>query len=195
MRQIFTQDEKEKKKKRNHIAIGAILAVLMVLSTAGFAFINTNFSGNSGGNNKENYNGFEFVLENNGLWGINSQGNKFFFRYSPKEVETINVPYINLGNYYGKILYFVSDDSRVEREIASVLQFYALRIQYACIEGKKCENEELPVKNCDENVIVIDESNDTKISTDNNCVFITGKSSDKIKAADAFLYKLLGIIQ
>lgn len=194
MRQILTQKEIESKKRKNQIVIGIILAVLMILSTAGFAFLNTGFSAQSGETSKENYNGYEFVLESNGLWSADVQGNKFFFRYIPKELEGINVPYVSLGNYAGKILYFDSDDSRVEREIASVLQYYAQRIQYACLEGGECKNEELPIKNCDENIIIIEESNFTEITTNSNCVFIRGKSSDKVKAADAFLYKLLGII-
>ncbi len=193
MKQILTKEEIESKKRRNQIVIGVILAVLMVLSTAGFAFINTNFGGSSGETGKEKYNGYEFTAESNGLWSLNIQGNKFFFRYTPKEVENIFVQYVNIGNYNGKILYFDSNDSKTDREIVSLLQYYALRIQYACLEGRECENNELPVKNCEDNIIVIDESNTTEISTDNKCVFIRGKGPDKIKAADALLYKLLGI--
>lgn len=197
MRQILDQQEKEKKRKRNQIIIGIILAGLMVLSSVGFAFLNTNFGGNNSKTNpgKENYNSYEFTAENNGLWSTDITGMKFYFRYTPKETEDINVPNVDLGKYAGKILYINSQDSRAIQEISSVLQLYSSRVQYACIEGMECKNNELPLKTCDDNIISIEESNSTEITITNNCVFIKGKGSDKLKASDAFLYKLLGIRQ
>ena len=48
MKKIITQEQKEKKNKRNQIILGGILIFLMVVSTAGFSLINSGSYNNQG---------------------------------------------------------------------------------------------------------------------------------------------------
>lgn len=49
---------------------------------------------------------------------------------------------------------------------------------------------DLPVKDCDSNLIVFEVGNETRVYSEGNCVFIVG---DVVLGSDAFLYKLLGV--
>ena len=64
MRKIETKQEREKRERRNKTIIGIILVVVMVLSTAGYAF----FSGDKKEIKKIEYNNFKFELLDNGRW-------------------------------------------------------------------------------------------------------------------------------
>lgn len=49
---------------------------------------------------------------------------------------------------------------------------------------------DLPVKDCDSNLIIFEVGNETRVYGEKNCVFIEG---DFIRGIDAFLYEVLGI--
>lgn len=49
---------------------------------------------------------------------------------------------------------------------------------------------DLPVKDCSQNLIVFVQGNETRVYSEESCVFIVG---DVLRGSDAFLYKLLGI--
>ena len=87
MRKIITQEEKEKKIKRNQLIIGIVLIGLMVLSSLSFAFINNTTSNI---NEKIEYKGIKFVINENGYWSFNVQGTNFLTKHNPKETEDIS---------------------------------------------------------------------------------------------------------
>ena len=188
MRKIQTQAEIDKKKKRNQLIVGVVLIGVLVLSTLGFAL-----TGSFGGNNKIEFNGYEF--EKNGVyWVLNLENQQFFFQNLPQEVTDIGVfGFYDLNSYFNKVLYFINFDKSNEAgyEILNNLGRYALRWQEACLSEDDCVGD-LPVKTCEENLIVFEEgvNNVTSVRKDGNCVYISG---DFVKGADAFLYKLLGI--
>ncbi len=159
--------------------VGGVLIVLLVVSIAGYGFLNQ-------GNNKLEkamYNGVEFVKQSD-RWYAKIGGVDFLFQYLPGEVENISVyGNLNLQNYVNKPLYFSGDGDR--NEIIYNLGRYVERYQDACLD----ECEDLPVKNCSvDNVIIFSE--DDSIRSVQNCVFIGGG----VKGSDAFLYRLFGII-
>jgi len=190
MRKIISMEEEAKRKKRNQIILGVCLALIMVLSTLGFALqggIGNTSSDQTSGNETE-YNGFKFVNQN-GLWVL---GN-FVFLYVPQQVEDIGSGIKPASNYQGKPAYVYSEDEGAEIEVAVNLEQVAQRVQKACPEDTVCDDN-LPVKTCNDNFIIIRESNiSNSIRQENNCVFIRGQKEQLTALADQFLFKTLGV--
>jgi len=199
MRKIMSAGEEAKRKKRNQIIIGVLLALIMVLSTLGFALQGSLGGGqaqgqDSGLGNEVEYNGFRFV-NYNGLWVLGS----FVFRYLPQQVPDVK-PEAGFeikpaSKYQGMPAYVYSEDSEAESEIIVNLGQVAQRVQRACPEDIVCEGEEnLPVKTCNDNFVIIKESNSSNsIRQEGNCVFIDGEKEQLAALADQFLFKTLGV--
>ena len=193
MRKISTKEIKEKKETRSRMIIGIILVSIMILSTAGYSF----FSGSQDETKKIRYNGIEFVKGDIG-WEFEIQGNKFLTQYNPEETENITVPvYMTLGSYSAKPLYFVGENSG-KQEIARNLAGYASRVLLdVCIEEedyKRCDDENLPIKNCSqENIIITGNSENVEIKQNENCIFIFAPYQEQTRTADAFLFGVLGV--
>lgn len=191
MRKIETKVGKKKREKRNKIIVGLVLVGLMVLSTIGYAFYNTD-SDNKEKELKVRCVDF-FLLEDN-LWHFVIDNNQFSTVFSPKEVQNIPITLdLKLADYYNKPLYFSSDSNREGMiEINRNLGNFIPRAQRACLSV--CE-EDLPQKDCrNDNIIIIRESNETLIRQEDNCVFLLSPKSDSLKISDAFIYKILDII-
>jgi len=187
MKRIKSKRREAKKQKRNQIIIGSILIFVMFGSVFGI------LAGSFGKEDttKINYNGYEFVNQNS-LWFVNIGNFNFAFRYNPYEVEESDSELKYLNNYDNKPLYISSDNNEATSEIYANLNQIAQRIQFACLEKEKCE-EDLPVKTCENNFIIIKENNSSEIIQDNNCVFIQGAQENLTKLSDEFLFKIIGI--
>jgi hypothetical protein len=192
MRKIQTEKEREKEKKKNQIIIGAIMIGLLVFSTLGYSFMSS--SNNKSGETKKTEFGIDFFREN-GYWKAVIGDKSIIFRNLPSEVSDVDVDIsMNISQYNEQPLYFVNP-SLGSSEVLNNIGGYVLRYQEACdlleenSEENLCEGD-LPVKNCDNNIIIFREGNKTKVYQNNNCIYIIG---DDIKGADAFLYELLGI--
>lgn len=190
MRRIVSKTETEKKDRKKQWIVGLVLISIMLVSTAGYSF--SRFASNSN-NNEIDYNGFKFIKQN-GLWTTVINGLTFSFTYSPKEIDINSNALLSLGlnNYNGLPLYVQSEDVNSEYEIYRNLDSIILRRQYACLEKKGC-NENFPIKTCNDNFIIIRESNSSQIKLDKNCVFIEGNKTELVKITDGFLYKITGI--
>jgi len=188
MRQITSKQTKGKKQKRNQLIVGLILIVVMFFSVFGYGFLNTKEEGNK----KLNYNGFEFMAQN-GFWITNVNNFQFVFRYNPNQVEKIDSKLNTLKNYYQKPLYLSSENSEAEAEIYSNLNPLVQRTQRACLEGEECLDENLPIKTCEDNLIIIRENSTSGIRQEDNCVFIQGTQENLLKLSDEFLFKILEI--
>ena len=191
IRKIISKDTEEKRRKRNGWIIGIILIAVMLFSVLGYSF----GSGDENSSTKINYNGFEFLKQND-FWVLEKDSSYFIFTYNPEQVEKINSNLKPLESYKGKPLYIFSEDSEAELEIYRNL-FYqnqiVQRFQEACPEGEKCEGN-IPVKTCEDNFIIIKESEKNEIIQEKNCVFIRGEIENLTKSSDEFLFKILGII-
>jgi len=190
MRRIGSKRKEEKKQKRNQLFVGVVLALILFLSIFGYSF-----GGKDAESNKIIYNGYEFV-EKDGFWFTEIDGLEFSFRYNPNETEKIDSDLNPLSNYYGLPLYIFSEDIESESEIYRNLLYQNLiiqRMQLACLGGEECEDEELPVKTCEDNFIIIRESNITEVVQEDNCVFIYGKMENLTRITDGFLLKIIGI--
>lgn len=187
MRKITSKKDAEKKQKRNNTLIGIILVIVMLFSVIGYGFMDTS----SEGKKKIEYNGFEFI-NSEGYWFLKKGDSNFRFIYNPLETEGTSVKSLKtLENYLDKPLYVSSESVDAEYEILGNLQQFVQRAQYACLE-KECE-ENLPVKTCEENFIIIELGEENEITQKENCVFIKGKEEDILKISDEFLFNILGV--
>ncbi|OGI11597.1 hypothetical protein A3K64_01770 [Candidatus Micrarchaeota archaeon RBG_16_36_9] len=190
MRKIISKEAEEKKRKRNQFVVGGIMVLVLVTSVIGYAFNREEKSDTS----KVIYNGFEFIQES-GFWYVNAGDFQFSFLFNPEETEKINSGLNLLSSYEEKPLYIYSENSEADIEIYRNL-FYqnqiVQRMQNACIAGKKCADD-VPVKTCTDNFIIIREGNSSSVTQQDNCVFIEGNSENLTRLADGFLFKIVGV--
>ena len=191
MREILTQERKEKKSTRNKIIIGIILVVIMAFSTLAYAFFS-----NPQTENRVKYNGITFSLGENRLWNFKTKIGSFATQYNPLETKNITVPVtLTINNYAGRPLYILSNGEAAQTEILGNLNGVYLKWQAGCIQGYEAEcDENAPVKNCSlDNVIILREANSTSITQEGSCVFISSPVEESGLAGDAFIFKILGI--
>ncbi len=187
MKRLKSKGSEAKKQKRNQVIIGVILIIVMFGSV--FAVIVGSFGNKE--NSKVDYNSFEFFKQSN-FWILEIGDFDFIFKYNPNEIQEIETEVKFLNNYYGKPLYISSENSEATYEIASNLEQVTLRMQNACLDEEDCEDD-LPLKTCDDNFIIIEEKNETNILQDNNCVFIQGPQENLTMISDEFLFHILGV--
>lgn len=188
MRRLKPKGSEAKKQKKNQMIIGVILIIVMFGSV--FGVIVGSF-GSKKKDSKIEYNGFEFIKQSN-FWILQIGDFAFIFKYNPYEIEEIETEVKFLNNYYNKPLYLSSENSGATYEIASNLDQITLRTQNACLNESDCE-EDLPLKTCEDNFIIIEEKNQTNIIQDNNCVFIQGPQENLTMISDEFLFHILGV--
>ena len=182
MRKIITKEELAAKTRRNQFLLGGALIIIMIISTAGYSWLDGN---NKNSENKQTEKGIDFVRQNE-MWSAQIGGQNFLFTYLPSEVENISVNgSFNLANYSRQVVYFNSIGIGAT-EVLDNLGSFILRYQQACTEN--CTD--FPVKSCNSNFIIFENSDETKVYKNQSCVYIAG---DEQKGADAFLYKILGI--
>lgn len=185
IRRLKPQAEVADKRRKNQIIAGVIMIVLMLFSTAGYAFLNN--KSEDSGSGVQKYGQYRFARYGE-EWNLNMAGQNFYFQYLPGETENVSISgSYSLANYSNKPLYFVNSNGATQEILANIGQ-YVLRYQEACLSGTNCTN--LPIKSCDDNLIVFVDSNENKVYSDKNCVYISG---EYIKTADAFIYRLFGI--
>lgn len=188
MRKIISQEEKAKKDKRNQLIVGSVLVLIMVLSVLGYSFGTSDEE--TSNSDAIYYKNFKF-LKSNGIWKIDLYGKQIYFSNFPNETDFSNE--INLLNSYQNLpLYIYSNNSNVDLEIYRTLGQFVQRMQKACLENKTCE-QELPIKNCENNFIIVQESSVADIRQENKCVFIDGKKEDLLRITDEFLFKIFSI--
>jgi len=193
MRKIQTREEIEKKKKRNNIIIGAILVGIMALSTIGYSFLSNEKTDSS---QKAIYNSITFYKYGE-LWQTTIGETNFFFQYLPQEIENISIMgSFDLSSYTNKPLYFVNYNPAAT-EILQNLNNYIQRYQEACLNMTNSQTDkncaDWPLKNCDEDNLIIFNLNEsqTYVKQEGGCIYLSGEF---IKASDAFLYRLLKIV-
>lgn len=181
MRKIQTPEEIEKSQKRTKIILSIFILLLLVLSTLGFAVLNNPSSSNP--STKED-NKLDNALEQN---TFNINGQQLTFSFTPQAASFVSVNISkNINNYASQQVYISSDNQAVSSEIASTLGRFTSRLQEACYGSCSLD---LPEKTCQDNLIVINSSEIRSVSQQDNCIFISDTLS-----ADAFLYKIFGII-
>lgn len=196
MKKIELKSEIEKRDKSKRVIVGIVLVMVLVIGTLGYGFLSRQEAGGAN-SKKELYNGLEFVMTDSGYWYAVISNYGFYFQNLPKEAENISVPFARLEEYYYKPLFFVfiNGDMAAKSEIyRSLKDFTSAYPQDACLAGAECKNLDFPEENCSSNVIVFDVKNETNVFREDNCIFIESPADDMTRAADAFLYRILGVI-
>ncbi len=188
MRKIQTKKEKDLRDKRLKMIMGIFTGFLLTLSIAGFALTGTENNGKIR-NSFLIYNGHKFISQDN-RWYLSYEGKNFTFENSPKKVEKINSTIKGISNYYSKPLYLYSKNLNATSEIYLNLKNIATRIQPACLSN--C-SENVPIKTCRDNFIIIKVSNKTRVYQKENCVFIEGSSEDISILTQSVLFKILDL--
>jgi hypothetical protein len=192
MKKIVTKKDLEKKRKKQQTILGVTLALIMVLSA--FGAVVGSFS--NAQDNELNYNGLKFISYN-GYWTTTIGELDFYFRFNPKQTENVSSFFENktiplATDYLDKPLYLKSDNQAATSEIYQNTQYFIERIQAACLDNLTC-SQDLPIKNCTDNFILIESSEIPSFQIDNKCVFIKGNSEEILMMTDEFLFKTLGI--
>jgi hypothetical protein len=178
MRKIETGEQIERRRKRNAKIGGIIMLLILVISSAGYAFISSDSE--TGGNKSGGVYGV------GDRWALDVNGGTLYFSHSLENVSDIIVDTsFSLNDYYQKPLYVVSDNPIITNEVGLSLGKYVIRMQNACYEN--CTSD-LPEKNCSDNLIVYNPKIENKVYQKDNCIFIDGD----LRAVDAFLYRIVG---
>lgn len=185
MRKIETKEQIDKRNRRNQIIVGVVLIGLLVISTLGYSLMSKDDDSNSGVIEDK---GMRFTFYND-FYQLNVDNQLFYFENLPSEVDylTKNLS-LSLQDYYSQPLYIVNPNLQAS-SVLSNIERYVLRYQEACLMNSSC-NKDLPIKNCNENVLIFEDSVEKEILQEDGCVYIRGNSSE---VSDAFVYKVLGI--
>ena len=199
IRKIETKEEAENRRKRNIRIMSIILGIIMLLSTAGYAFISFDNS-SSETKSKLKFGDIEFAKTNAGTWQFSYGGNNYQTIYNPNDVVNVSVKITKtISDYYNKPLYFGIDKrediaNNGEYEIVKNLEKIIIKYQFSCLTKNCYEN--YPIKNCSgDNVIVFKqtEANNSIITENQKCVTISYALGDEERASDALIFGLLGI--
>jgi hypothetical protein len=186
LRKIKSQEEIAARDKKIRLFAVIFMASLLLLSTAGY-FASELF-GNKGQTslNKINYGGLTYFIQDN-FYVLEMEGRDFYFFDLPNASRGLYLNSSSFENYVGKPIYVVNINSAIQTTLLNLEGTYS-RWQEACLEEGCGEN--LPVKNCSENIIVFEEGEIDKVKREGNCLFIYGNPE---KGVDAISYNLLGI--
>ena len=196
MRKIMSAEELEKKEHKNKVMMSVILGIIMLFSTAGYFVMD--FSGQT--SSKVSYNNFKFTQNEYGSWDFTVNSAAYQTLFNPQKTQNITVNSTNhLSDYTNLPLYFSGEPIEAisgsgMQEIIKNIQTIPSRVNYACLI-ENCSKEYV-LKDCkNDNIIVFQESknNQTSITQLDKCVTISYANQDAERAADAFLFKLLGI--
>ncbi|MEM0465324.1 MAG: hypothetical protein QXW97_01330 [Candidatus Pacearchaeota archaeon] len=197
---ILTQEQKNRKIRRNQLLIGGFLILIMVFATAGYSLMSGNKSDTDIGK-KIKYNGVVFTLNSNFYWEFNKNGINFATQFNPNEVKDVKI-YLtgfNPQSYREKVLYTAGEPDNFDLLIninQLVLNGFIKRHSRACLSTEDC-TENAPVKNCNEdNIIILREAKkneEERIYNEGNCVYIISSYANQTKSVDAFIFKFLEI--
>ena len=183
------------------LIIPFFIVALMVLSVI-------SYSPNSPDNTqKSEYRGFTFVADaENKLWNLDMAGKIYSFHTLPDQVEDINMSSsLNYVKYPEYTFEDRSDDLWTSDPQGSI-QFVTQFVRTALIQNGARVVESLPLKynakgkTCvdaspSSAVIRFEQSNVTDVLNQNDCiVFRYETTQDLLRAKDAFLYRVLGVI-
>lgn len=184
MKKIESQEDINKKIKRNQRIISLIMILLLGGSTLGYALMSQNES-DSQTSLRVVYQGYEFN-KLNGLWNL--EDSELFFQYLPNETFDYQISKnLSLPTFDNFPLYLVNYSSGGEILITN-LKDRISRYQEACLN--EC-SEDLPIKSCnDSNILIFLPEEENKLWSQQNCVYIGGDIS---KGVDTLTYYLIGL--
>jgi hypothetical protein len=187
MRSIISQEELEKKKKRNMTIFSIIIFGVLVFGTVGYALMDR--AETSTGEIPDSNEAFS-VIDLGSSWRITYNGQVYLTSFAPEEVKNISISTtLSLQDLSARPLFIASKNDAIASELASALERYTPRAAQRACYGPCAED--LPEKNCSSNLIVWTDSPNNQVYQTENCIFINGD----LRAVDAFIFDLLEIPQ
>ncbi len=177
-----------------------ILPLILVFLMIGSTF--TIFLSGSSNENEVKYNNLKFTKTDEGwLSYINNQ--KIVLINNPKDLENIQISNINLQdlNSAQKIYLSINPNENIQQaylnfntNIKPLLR--TILVNSCTTDIEKCAN--IPIKTCVDTsefqkVIILKESNESKIEYKNNCLYLSGNQEELIKYIDKLTLTLLGV--
>ena len=167
---------------------------LMISSAAGF--ILGGFSQDNSENNLD-YKGQQFSLSQDGRFFTTINDVQFVFDYSHQELESMNVPSLDLFN--SQKFYILFDppisDKTIEynmQKLSYFLQSNNKIVYAACAQEEGCPND-LPIKSCKDYSFYFKQANQSKAYIQDNCYVIEGNGEEITKITDKVDLKLVGL--
>jgi len=183
----ISRQEQKRKTRRNQFILVGIVTFLLLGSVFGL------IAGSVPSKNKNSFDTYKgYKLSTNGVfYNLTAANHVFYFSNNPNSINiTYNITSLpNVTNYAYGPLYLDSKASIPSQELYNTFSNFAQRIQFACYKNSTCNDPELPIKDCSNNLIIIKTSKENKIYTKDNCVFIEGKPQDLNQLTDIFILK------
>lgn len=188
MKKIRKKSDVEKEQEKKQKILCLVLGFLLLISTLGYSLMNRESNDSSSSETQvEFYKGTKFVLDSYNYWEMNYENNTIFFNYLPNELENITLTYNGtLSDFRNSVFYYTGSENT---RLLSNMNSFVDRLQKVKLE----ENDEnIPLKDClsSTKIVVFEQANETSVYQKNNCIYISGDIS---KAADLFMYKILGV--
>jgi len=175
-----------KNKKTYTYLIGLGIILLMISSAL------TYYADNE--NEEIEYNNYLFFTDGSGSWLTNYEGQQLQFQYNPKELEDIQFDQFSFTPITYLILNEPYNLNQFEiKRIISLMRFKGINPQLACKSETKCNNDELPVINCNDNTLVLEfkSSENNTLTKENNCIIVNHNNN---RIIEKLSFKILGII-
>lgn len=162
------------------------MMVLLTFSSLGYALLDRNKEDVK----TENYQGLKFQYTN-GFWTTVINQKTFYFSQMPYALKNVTSNgSFSLSDYENKKIYFVNYNPAAQ-SILIAMNGVVSNYQEACLDGVVCNNLDLPVKGCSDNVIIFSEGSETSVMKKQNCIYLTGSFYE---ASDVLVYKLLNLM-
>jgi hypothetical protein len=196
IRKILSREEQEKRDHKKKVIMSIVLAVIMLLSTAGYFVMD--FS--SAKKQTLDFNGIQFKQTDYATWAFDYGGKSYDVLFTPDSVTNISVSITKKINDYSNSVLYISGEpteaisTSASQEIAKNLVSFISRVNYACLDSS-C-NQDYPIKNCSaDNILIFKNSltNSSTITQNEKCIILSYTPFEEEKTADALLYGLLGI--
>jgi hypothetical protein len=143
MKRIISQEEKNRKQKRNKIILSIFLVFLIAFSSLGYAIMSRTEDTTI---QRAEYAGLDFV-QNNGYWTTIVGQKQLFFNKLPAEVLNVSIQgEYSATDYFNEPVYIVNANTATVT-LSDFLSSVALRIQDACLEGEECSSQDFARKN------------------------------------------------
>lgn len=181
MRTITNSEDLEKKRQKRVRQLSILLLLIMVVSSAGYAFLSRPVTPES----TETVDQIGSFTPLGDKWVLNlGSGRSMQFSHKPEEVSNISVSVnVSLQDFYSLPL-LIDAQGEEKDEFLSTLGLYASRVQEVCYGP--CERD-LPEKQCNEQIVVVRKSQENRVYQIEKCVFIEGDT----RAVDRFVFNLL----
>ena len=179
---LQTKKEREKAERRKQIIFAIVVAVIMIASVIGFTLELSR---------EKEINPYHQTID---IYGRKITITHFYLKNETADVDIDFVP--SLDYFLGKKFYFYLAPQLTQNlRLLQYLSYFTL-LNEACLNESitgityQCYNEELPLKTCDDDIIVFQYSNDTEIKRYAKCIILSGNETTIEKTIDRFLYEL-----